>query len=1019
YAGVDLSQPINDLKVLADEMEAEARAWEVFQGQRALVLAQDPPVRKGILDEQRLRKQFPLEERYFECFAREWQALKNELSLRLGDSALYQQILERFAQDPGAEDIPEMIGQIADERYRQQVEVLLLRHEAYEAWHRADKQFRGIALSDDEETAAVGSKVWADNVLATLADARRPAQQAADQELVSKIAALENDVTYLHEIYQRIKDEWQKGAFGEIWQVLQTVLSSAGESGYRQEGLKLLLAEIKGEWQQRTLSFLQAHIFADLDHPDRSIRSTITLEDITRANKMLADLERQGVLDFANAGLLQERLWRLQQEATVGMLLSRDQRILPVWNQNTNELMELIKLRSQQGIRADQWEQLLRTLDSLRSRSTQDTGITSAMANDLWFFSLIYYAVQGPNQAVIDLIQRERQKDQWLAIDPILCGLLAMRYANPQQGGDANGRLQELQASLATGYGRVKSDLIDTLQLLSTAQRLWREGQFETATELLDSFVQGLLALAQKEGEIREDYAQALREAKDWLLRDWQNVICRELQADIAGIEDDPGLDIFEALRKMELARKMCGSDPILEQRMMQMKTKAVGRYNDLVDSVDQLLRRPVVNLDGAIREGTILLEKLKIALEVDLAKAPSERTMKLLRQDGEELEIVLGEWEKTRRLLEKVRAELEDIFGRGQWTWTVAPELSPNRDLADLRRKLDEQKKSLRQLSPPELEKWLDIVRRLEDACFDIGRIYDEIKGAFEGDAIEEEADFEILQSHVRELRDKTNHLQTNVRQRLREMNENGIRLEFKSGHIRIYDDRRLPKNRSEQETQPTVPVITNLWELEQVISAQKSNWQAWRAWVRTVIASLQAMQRAEKDSRRHLRGELSKAKPESAELAQHAELIASMLARLPKTPLSQAALNEARNTYGYEPMGDFSLSDLWQQIEEARREKVRDYWQEFLEREVLRARQALQEIQEKIAEKEKVLTVLKEKMKQHVEKTPDRRATWRSQEIYLDFLTQAERIDKSDPAVKRYRQRYDRRQSHLEQRR
>lgn len=1025
YAGVDLSQYIAELKDLAADIEAEARAWNIFREQRERVLAVDPPTRKGMLDEQRLRKQFPLEESLFALFGREWQALKNELSLRLGDSALYQQILERFEQDPGAEDIPELIAQIADERYRQQVEVLLLRHQAYEAWSHAEAHFRGKALSDEEKTPLIGSKLWADNVLAALAEARSSAQQTGNQELLSAITSLENDVTYLHEIFERIKDEWRRGAFGEIWRVLQTLLDSAGETGYRQEGLELLLAEIKKEWHKRVLAFLQVRIFSDLDHPDRSIRSTITLKDVSLANRFLADLERHEVLDFDNAGLLQERLWRLQQEATVGALLSRDQHILPVWTQNSNELMELIKRRSQQGIRADQWEQLLSTLEALRTRSTQDTGISSAMANELWFFALIYYAVQGPTQQVIDLIQRERQKDQWLAINPFLCGLLAMRYANPQQEAETapisapDTRLQALQASLATGYGRVKSDLVDTLQLLSQAQMLWRQGQYETAEELLDSFVQSLLALARKEGETRKDYAQALHEAKDWLLRDWRSAVCQKLQTEIAEMDVDPGLDVFDVLRKMELARKMCGPDPVLEQRANQMKQQAVGRYDDLAESVDQLLRRPVADLEAAIREGSTLLEKLKVALAMDLAKAPPERMMKRLRQDAIELSATLTEWRKTRKLLESVRLELEDIFGRSQWTWSVAPELSPNKELADLRRKLDGQKKSLRQSSPPELEKWLDIVRRLEDACFDIGRVYDEIKGAFEGDAIEEEGDFDMLQSRVRELREKTNNLQASVRQRLREMNENGIRLEFKSGHIQIYDDRRPAKSRSDQETLPTTPVITNLWDLEQAINTQRSNWQEWRAWMRTVISSLQARQRAEKDSRRHLRGELSKARQEVAELTQQIEIIASMLARTPKTLLSQAALNEARNTYGYEPMDDLVLADLWQLIEEGRRDKVRGYWLEFLDKELQQARQSAQEIQANIAEKEKVLAKLKEKMKQHVEKTPDRRATWRSQEIYLDFLSQAERIDRSDPAVKRYRQRYDRRQSQLERRR
>jgi hypothetical protein len=457
----------------------------------------------------------------------------------------------------------------------------------------------------------------------------------------------------------------------------------------------------------------------------------------------------------------------------------------------------------------------------------------------------------------------------------------------------------------------------------------------------------------------------------------------------------------------------------MLEQRAAQMRLQAASRYDELAEAVDQLLRRPVTDLESAIRQAATLLEKLKIALEVDLAKAPPEHVLKRLRQDADELEMTLSEWRKTRKLLESVRLDLEDIFGRRQWTWTVAPELSPNKELAALRRRLDGQKKALRQSSPPELEKWLDIVRRLEDACFEIGRVYDEIKGAFEGDAIEEEGDFDMLQSHVRMLREKTNHLQASVRQRLREMNEDGIRLDFQTGHIQIYDDRRPAKSHSEQDTSPVTPVITNLWDLEQAINTQRSNWQEWRAWVHAVLGSLQAGQRAEKDSRRHLRGELSKARQGVADLRQHTDTIAALAARLPKMPLSQAALNEARNTYGYEPLDDFALADLWQQIEEARRDKVRGYWQEFLDRELRQARQSLQEIEAQIATKEKILAGLKEKMKQHVEKTPDRRATWRSQEIYLDFLTQAERIDRSDPAVKRYRQRYDRRQSQVERRR
>ena len=1026
WAGTNVTPYLKTLSQMESELNAEKVAWDHFNSIKKQVLTKEPPTRRGGLDEQILKRQFNLDERHLERFAPEWQSLKDELSHNIGASAVLQQARDRFSDDPTDIEVRDLLSRILDdESFGVEARQLLQKHEAKVALEAARRYFHCSFPSDkDEQVPAVGAEVWRQLVQAEINKLDAYAQRTPDEQIATQVKQLREAVNFLVQMRKQNANLWSQNCFNELWTILN---DQESENEFTADGLKSLLIEVKKRWQTHVYEQLKNSLFENLSDHSISVRESIRITDINQMQQELKGLEACGLLDFHNAGPIFDRLQTLAHEAVLGRLLGPDIRILPVWQLDKEELKKWIQTASNQGLRPQQWQDLLQEIEALRGRSGVGSRITTEVANELWFVALIYYAGHGAASDVINLIEQKREESDWLAVDPILCGLLAMRYLNPfrrDENDQDDKRLQVLLASLELrGQTQSLRDLLRALKQMQTAWSHWQQENYITADRELNSAVATLYAPAGKGGD-GEDYQEALSEAKNWLLDDWRKYACQKLRQDLQKTDGDEPFAVFDRLRIVEAAQRMCKSDMDLLGTEAIIRKQAKGAYERLSEATVHLLAQSTANIEDAIGKGERLLVNLKTALEVGPGPGTVSRLDKRLQEDRESLEERMAAWKRAKRLLQSQSDELKNLFMNEEWQWNDDLRARPNKELADLRKELGNARKQLRQSVPTELQEWDKLLETLEEQCRTIGDCYQGIRNSFAIDKLASKSDFDTLLNKADELSRKIGEGNGRIDKQLHKT-QASFSIDLGLHHFTIYNQRPKSKLAAGKEEHPYPADIDRIDEFKQVVIEQRNNYQEWRTWRDKAITGLVAARTWEKDVRNALKnGQLQNAAAKFGELPETERegrcLLDTLRKAIPLSPLSGGALDAAHDTSDYDPVATDDLPEIWEQIERADRRRVRAAWENFLTKEEHRFKNSVnafkKDIEDKTGELEKIIGNI-ENLIQHFRRLRPglfreevERPSQTQLQQYDELLTQAQAIDRTDKRVIGLRYRYDR---------
>ncbi len=1017
YVDLDLSPYVGELLRLEEAVEEEWHAWQIFEEEQRRVLEQPPPMQGGTLDEARLREHFEgrVGADVATLFSREWRNLLSTLSQRAGAKAAYEQALRIFEQnptDPNVRNILNTIGTPDDPELQKKVEALQRRHDAHvrvEALQRAFDHPPESLRREDIET-------WQSTIENLLLGAREAIRAVSDGEhaiLERRVDEIERAFNGLRDVMAHCLQLVQHREFSSAIKSLDAIDSDIART--IEPTLQGLRALLHRRWRDEYMGFVERQVLWSGGGRCQA-RRNVDLRTIEQAYQYVQELADNHALveegDDERA-LCVRRLWH-------------EKSLLWILNANSERPEELFEsVRRFRGHWAT-WKQILDHLHALRQMPrSQGSMISPDLADQLYRHALVWCAAvssSDDHERVVKLLQSLRSEQPHYYADPLICGLLALRYADV---GDVD-YLEDLSGEIER-WGRDFQPLVEAVKSIANAVRRQEQQEWEQAERDLSGGVQSIRQLIrERENEHETEAAQldnALNDASEFLLRAWRRRTCEHLLEEVERNQHRiRGRMVFGLLRKIYLARSVCPGDSRIEKWVERLEEESHHALQILRDDVNSLLNSPQDDLETAIREGEVVLADLKAALEMEQSRG-ERRSYQELKRLRESLEERIQVWRKLLAVIEETHDRLKELLEQEDWFWNTLRELKPNRTLRELEHKVRESSDPLmsfddksRMSTSTQVH---NVLKNIQDLVVQVARDYDYegIKMRYEGDAYDTIEDIKDDVKRLRDIRSMLNKRQREIEGALRQLKWHDIEVNFDRFFL-LYDPYGIASS-GEQ-------FITSGEQVLKCVQTLAQNARRWQQWVEEVEAYMEELQSYFQNVRNTLQGgRLGEAEKmlgikESGTDAEDTipdliEQLHGLVLAIPARPLTNVALEWATSFDDAVLLlvsdGEDLAADMLQDVRDASRDEIVERWQRLLEVERQKAERELKRLQEECQERRRRLAELIEQMNDHVRRTPDRRATRMSQEMYEELLREAERIDQQDEIVMSHRNRYERR--------
>ena len=982
------------------KLQEEWNAWKRFGKIREQVLS-DALHSGATVDEARLRERFADVGEYLEKeFRNEWRELQRDLETRVTGRSAYETAMNRFLDNPSDESILDLLGKVDDASLENEVEQLKNSVLAYRAVDELEEEFA-------DSTSGIGTDTWYRRAKNKLQSARRKVDKAIDEDLDNRLKLLEEAIEEVHSLRTLYDEVKSREGYAAAWeQVLskkdQTLpgeqRGERARNRYRDKGIALILQQIRSEWRKNRLEFIRRRVLQDGDRCSLKSSYRVTT-DLKKAIKYVNEMEKYHVLHDLEDSETVSCVRRLWYEVNVGTALG-----LKGWPLDVEELMERVNAVPV----GRQWEELLSYLDALRNMRYSGVGISPEEADELYRVALIRFAISGKDDtSVVQLLQAQRKRSPYLYSDPVLCGLLAIRYAVSPE--DNSHEIQALADELGR-QGGLASEVHDIIEKVVRAKRYKAENRWIDADKQMEEAIDKWMEIV-KGGN--KELPSALGEVKNIFLKQWRKDMCEQMFEDLADcarrLDDER---IFEQLQKALDANQLCHQDDRSRKCLNELAERAREVTETLSEEASMLLDGRIDNLDDAIKTGEQLLTKLENVVGVWNATSSSRMAeLKRFVQQKEEVENWLESLRSARDRVRKAKSMLVALLD-GVWYWNNQTGMDPLKTLNNVQRLMRKAREDTSGRVPEEARQLLKLVKTLTDASQELGKEFGELKLRFESDEYRNVDDLGRALEDIRKLKDISSKYQSELRRVLLEMGWGDVRLRVDKFFM-VYDEYAKCGTGHSAET----GVVAGLDEIEECMELRYDNAARWQRWTEATVGILGEAQGACHNARKYLKGHLGKSRSEGKKVVGSIAELERRMQNMPPAPVTKVALKEARSIRDL----DFDLdSDApegirrnLQRLRSADRDEILNVWKALLKEEIDWMKVCVGELEEKWAEREKQLSDILEKIAKHLKH--NRRPTKRSQDIFKELLDQARKIDVENTMVIDRERQYHRRERQL----